>query len=425
MVQDDTLCANETNRPREKIKDDLLKLTRMVYEDNGLQAIVNHISEIYQAPCNILDLTYRHIARSDNQWGLEENDFFIRESKQGYVTSVEGLERMRRQGTFKKEQRPMPLHIPEINMNAWLYPLSISGVEIAYLSVIRIPGSFREELLSYMPDICGILGLEMQKDSFYKYNKGAVFSNYLQDLLQGKMHDPAKLEQRFNQLGYEMKSNKYVVYIDIHEKARFFHQGYMMGRQLQQEFRNSIFLLEDGAIIMLITRNDNEVVTVGEIQEQSCYLRTDGLYAGMSSAFWDVSQMPYYLRQAKSAFVLGRKFEPEKHLFIYDEYRVMDMIRQWDDYEDVMRYCYPPLMRLIAYDRKNNTEMTRTLYYYLENMKDTAHVLETMHIHRNTLFYRLKKTREIFGSDMTDAREIMQIELTFEILKYVRVVKNA
>lgn len=82
-------------------------------------------------------------------------------------------------------------------------------------------------------------------------------------------------------------------------------------------------------------------------------------------------------------------------------------------------------MRLIAYDRKNNTEMTRTLYYYLENMKDTGHVLETMHIHRNTLFYRLKKTREIFGSDMTDAREIMQIELSFEILKYMQVVKNA
>lgn len=407
-----------------EIKDCLLELTRMVYEDDGLQAIVNHIAEIYQAPCNILDLSYRHIARSDKQWGIEDNDFFVQETRQGYVTSVEGLERMRRQGTFKKERRPMPLYIPETKMTAWLYPLGISGVEIAYLSLICVPGVFHEELLSYMPDICGILGLELQKDSFYKYNKGAVFSNYLQDLLQGRMHDPAKLEQRFGQLGYRMKSNKYVIYIDIHEKARYFHQGYMMGRQLQEEFRNSIFLLEDGAIIMLVTRDDHEVVTLAETQEQNCYLRTDGLFAGMSSAFWDVSQMPYYLRQAKSALVLGRKFEPDKHIFIYDEYRVMDMIRQWDDHEDVMRYCYPPLMRLIAYDRKNNTEMTRTLYFYLENMKDTDHVLSTMHIHRNTLFYRLRKIREIFGSDMADAREIMQIELTFEILKYVRVVKN-
>ncbi len=424
-MQEDILRSDGEGGASENIKDDLLKLTRMVYEDAGVHAIVDHISEIYQAPCNILDLTYRHIVRSNQKWGMEKNAFFMREAQQGYVSSVKGLERLRRQGTFKKEQRPIPLHIPEIDMNAWLYPLSISGVEIAYLSLIRIPGIFREELLAYMPDICGILGLEMQKDSFYKYNKGAVFSNYLQDLLQGKMHDPAKLEQRFNQLGYALRSNKYVVYIDIYEKARYFHQGYMMGRQLQQEFRNSIFLLEDGAIIMLVTRNDNEVVTIGETQELSCHLRTDGLYAGMSSAFWDVSQMPYYLRQAKSALVLGRKFEPDRHLFIYDEYRVMDMIRQWDDCEDVMRYCYPPLMRLIAYDRKNNTEMTRTLYYYLENMKDTGHVLETMHIHRNTLFYRLKKTREIFGSDMTDAREIMQIELSFEILKYMQVVKNA
>ena len=402
----------------EEIKDILLELTRMVYSETGLKAIVDYISETFRAPCNVMDLSYRLIMRSDKQWGLENNLFFVNETKKGYVSTVKELQKLRRHGMFKKEKRPVALRIYETDLSAWVYPLSINGVEIAYLSIIYIPGVINETFLDYMPDVCGILGLELQKDSFYKYNKGAVFSNDLQDLLQGKLHEPELLENRWKQLGYELLSNKYVVYVDIREKARYFSQSYMIARRLLEEFLNSIFLIKDGAIIMLMTCSDTTIPTWDQLERLDSYLRLDGLYAGMSSMFWDISQISYFLRQAKSAFILGKRFTPEKNLLFYDEYRVMDMVSQLDAAEDVKRYCYPPLMRLIDYDRKNNTEMTRTLYYYLKNIKDTEYVLEVMHIHRNTLFYRMRKIREIFGSTLTDAHEIMQIELTFDILKY-------
>ena len=403
---------------QEEIKDILLELTRMVYQEEGLKRIVDYISGVFRAPCNIMDLSYRLIVSSDKQWGLENNIFFANETKKGYVSTVKELEKLRKHGTFKKENRPVALKISETDMTAWVYPLSINGVEIAYLSFIYIPGVINEALLGYMPDVCGILGLELQKDSFYKYNKGAVFSNDLQELLLGRLQEPSLLENRWCQLGYELLGNKYVIYVDIHDKARYFSQSYMIARRLQEEFRNSIFLIKDGAIIMLMTCSDQTVPSWSQLEQLNSYLHTDGLYAGMSSMFWDISQMAAFLRQARSAFALGRRFSQKKNLLFYDEYRVMDLVSQLADIVDIKRYCYPPLMRLIEYDRKNNTEMTKTLYNYLKNMKDTEYVLELMHIHRNTFFYRMRKIREIFGSSLCDAHEIMQIELTFDILKY-------
>ena len=58
--------------------------------------------------------------------------------------------------------------------------------------------------------------------------------------------------------------------------------------------------------------------------------------------------------------------------------------------------------QLILEDEKNNTELYYSLKVYLLCENNVTAAAKRLHIHRNTLVYRLKRIREIIGGDMND-----------------------
>ena len=46
--------------------------------------------------------------------------------------------------------------------------------------------------------------------------------------------------------------------------------------------------------------------------------------------------------------------------------------------------------------------MARTLYHYLLNGRSIALTAESLHVHRNTLIYRLGKLSELLGEDIKE-----------------------
>ena len=80
--------------------------------------------------------------------------------------------------------------------------------------------------------------------------------------------------------------------------------------------------------------------------------------------------------------------------------------------------------RLLKEDQTNHTELFDTLKTYLlceNSIKETAKVL---HIHRNTLVYRLKQIREIMQKDINDnkiSRELLSYMMLFDIARQTEV----
>lgn len=62
-----------------------------------------------------------------------------------------------------------------------------------------------------------------------------------------------------------------------------------------------------------------------------------------------------------------------------------------------------PVTRLIAHDEEHATQFTATLQTYLAEFGSAARVAAALHIHPNTLRYRLKRIRELFGIDVEEA----------------------
>jgi DNA-binding PucR family transcriptional regulator len=76
------------------------------------------------------------------------------------------------------------------------------------------------------------------------------------------------------------------------------------------------------------------------------------------------------------------------------------------------------LLRLLQEDRENNTQLYYTLKVYLLNENNVTMAADSLHIHRNTLVYRLKQIRECIEADINDnetARELLAFMMMYDI----------
>jgi DNA-binding PucR family transcriptional regulator len=73
------------------------------------------------------------------------------------------------------------------------------------------------------------------------------------------------------------------------------------------------------------------------------------------------------------------------------------------------------LGRLVESDRSGRTEYVRTLTASLENWGETRKAAELLHIHPNTLRYRLSQLKEVAGIDLEDPAQRLVLQLQLRV----------
>ena len=79
---------------------------------------------------------------------------------------------------------------------------------------------------------------------------------------------------------------------------------------------------------------------------------------------------------------------------------------------------------LLEEDHMNNTELYDTLKTYLLCENSISETAKKLHIHRNTLVYRLKHIREIVDKDINDnkvSREMLSYMMLYDIARQIEV----
>ena len=78
--------------------------------------------------------------------------------------------------------------------------------------------------------------------------------------------------------------------------------------------------------------------------------------------------------------------------------------------------CAYELKKLKEYDAENRTELYKTLMTYILNERNTVATASDLYVGRSTLFYRLRKIKEITGLDNEHlARPIKNLYLRLSI----------
>ncbi len=116
---------------------------------------------------------------------------------------------------------------------------------------------------------------------------------------------------------------------------------------------------------------------------------------------------------------MPQKLDLENNFHTYDSIALYHMIQiSQSKIRDYHTFIHRGIAVLQRHDQENHQELLHTLNVYLRDSQNAASAAQKLCIHKNTLFYRLKKIRELTGIDLGRSDEVLHLQMSFLILRY-------
>jgi len=139
-----------------------------------------------------------------------------------------------------------------------------------------------------------------------------------------------------------------------------------------------------------------------------------GVRIGASAPFADIRSLPSRRQQAR--FALGEG-QGKPGPYLCEDYAFDYLLRSLATQQLTRELLHPAIDQLEKYDTENGADLLATLCAYLEGERKLLEVSEGLHVHRNTLKYRVGRIRELTGIDFEDARERDYLTLSCRIMQ--------
>lgn len=143
------------------------------------------------------------------------------------------------------------------------------------------------------------------------------------------------------------------------------------------------------------------------------------LRAGISQRLSELADANEGFAQAQMAVERPQKLDLKNNFHTYDSVALYHMIQSSKSkIRDYHTFMHRAIAILKKFDAENHQELLYTLYVYLRESQKAIKAAAILCIHKNTLFYRLRKIREITGIDLDRSDEVLHLQISFLILRY-------
>lgn len=153
------------------------------------------------------------------------------------------------------------------------------------------------------------------------------------------------------------------------------------------------------------------------LQQLEKLLQEFDFACGVSRSFDSLEKIPQYRRQSEIALRIGEFYHFADYLHRYRQLTltaIADSVTASLGYENAIH----PAAELLQWsDEINNTEYLRTLKTYVLSGFNSAESCRQLHIHRNTLNYRLARIMEMAGIDLKQPEVRIHLDITFVMMK--------
>lgn len=263
--------------------------------------------------------------------------------------------------------------------------------------------------------------LEMKNAMMVRKIERKYKQKFVDDLISGKLEgeDPLKICVRAQKEGYLLKTETMysVVVIDTlynKEETKFTVNEVSIIRQsLRHIDRNIIFTIEEGKLILILeVSNNHEVINnnLKMLQEKLNYFLNDRKLSFYTSE-------PFPIEKAHEAYLQARKIRDiAKNVNVQDN--IVTMYTLGPAYllstvnkEYGRSYSESKLGKLIEYDKNSDSMLLDTLKCFLDCGGNKQTASKSLHVHYNTMVYRMSKIEEILGYPPAEGNNPFELRL--------------
>lgn len=388
-----------------------------LWNDHGLQNIVNIAAQIIRNPVYITDMSYKFLAYSVNYMA---NGILDEEIKSGHILqqNIDLINNIEMDPFAVQAKLPYYFINENVKQGMMVDKVKINGIEIAHVMISESYQPISELDKKIIRYFCKIISIELQKDSFYKDNKGVKYSYFLADLLDNHLSSPHTIEMRLNTLGIKLHKNMQLVIVrpNTHSTA---HSLDILVKQLHLLLPQSMYVVYKNSVVLLLNQESLFYPDNAIYKRIKCFLHANAFTMGVSNPFSDISKLQIHYKQAIKAAEIGNNRLGIKSGAIYfKDISFLYLLEISNKTEENLHFCHPDISFLIEYDELHHTELSHTLMVFLFNGQNTAKTSNLLNIHKNTLLYRINKIKKILNTSLENGDDLFSYQLSFKILNY-------
>ncbi|MGH3720749.1 MAG: PucR family transcriptional regulator [Pseudonocardiaceae bacterium] len=169
--------------------------------------------------------------------------------------------------------------------------------------------------------------------------------------------------------------------------------------------------VRDGTVVMIIPGDPSAQALVA-----LCRLGP-GATCGVSEQVDFPELVPRGVRQAERAIDLGLRLGRAGQPVRYDELGVYRLLCTIGDMRQLMGFARDVLGPLLDYDTEHRTELVHTLSVYLHHHGSHKRSARMLHLHTNTVAYRVARIEAITGLDLGDPDDRLVAHVAVKIIE--------
>ena len=394
------------------------RLFNALYRNEGLQSIVSAAADIFENSMLINDVAYNIIAKSSRT--PLGRQILENAAGNGFIDAYI-ISEMRDQNIFERLHYSGKLiRSHQFSSNTdWLFrTVRINHTSIADIAIVSDNRPFRYIDYKLIELLSKMISLEMQKDEYFKNNRNADYSYFIQDLIEGNLNKEEVIQQRASMLGFRLYGSywfavaKTTFVSENHEELQY------IKNQLTQILPEGKWIIYNHMIVALFSRPDQKQLTPYEYDKLFHFSNENHLSIGISDLFYRASEISAHFDQALHACGTPVPGNPACTVRYYNDIMLYYMIQVLASHQSVAEFLHPALLKIEAYDRDNNSDLMLTLKQYILNARNTSKTAKALNIHRNSLLYRLNRIRELTEIDLEDGNEFCKILIHIRIREY-------
>ncbi len=265
-----------------------------------------------------------------------------------------------------------------------------------------------EELL---PVVCQTLAYELRRTR-YDSPLSDGCKQVLNRLIADEMRDEEEARRRMASFGCELPQTVRLLVLRQVNPEKAISQSYLSSH-LDRAFPGSASTFREGECVQVID-GAISLARVAERLRATAYL--GGVVVGCSRAFKLVTLLGSAWRQADAAIRITGEAEPGA-IIPYDSVALQHLLElaTTSNVEKRASFASRELELLDQLDALDGTNYVETLAAYLNCGRNVASAAKALHMHKNSLYYRVQRIEETVGVDLSDEHTCFSLQLALAL----------
>lgn len=396
---------------------------------DSLEQLADTIGEALSCPVTIEDASHRLLAYSSHTPSTDPARIATIISRRVPENVISSLWR---EGMIAKlMESDEPIRIPAINEvglgDRVAISIRMNGSVLGYIWVLEENKKLDKSGMNQLKKAAVAARTKLLQHQNQRRKEQENRQDFFWQLLTGHLKSGSEVLEKADRVGIALPSGYYIVIVQLDREV----QDRMLGQihyalpatgrvrfPLYTTQRNQLILLAEYKVGKFSGKDNKEGLN-HFLQTLKDRFELEELAVGCGTVSGDYGLLEQNYKEAQSVLQIKKQFPKQlESALYYDElgfYRLLPL-----SHEHNMKHSYsnPKLERLKAYDREHNGSLVETLEVFLSldsNVKDAS---DALHIHANSLNYRLKRISEIGDIDLSSMDQKVTLYMDLKIEKH-------